>query len=97
MQQQTYVEGQRVTVDGEFRLEGVRTDPTIVIGYVRAPSGALTELVHPHADLVRTDVGTYAVAFISQESGTYSVRLTGAGVVDAVGEAFVNVAPSRVI
>lgn len=96
-QADTYVQGQRVTVDVEFRLDGVRTDPTVVIGTIRSPSGVTVELVYPSADLTRVDVGLYEAAWNSDEPGTYAVRISGAGVVDAVGEAFVNVAPSRVI
>jgi hypothetical protein len=96
-QQATYVQGQRVTVDGVFRLLGVPTDPTVVTAEVRTPSGAHLSLVYPSGDLARTDLGAYEVTVTALEAGTYSIRLSGAGVVDAVGEAFVNVEPSRVI
>lgn len=96
-QQQDYVQGQRVTVDAEFRLAGVLTDPTVVIATVRSPSGAMLELAYPSADLLRVEQGLYEASLTANEAGTYSIRFSGAGVIDAVGEAFVNVAASRVI
>lgn len=97
MQRQEYVQGQRVTVDAEFLLEGVLTDPTVVTVNVRSPSGAALELAYPSADLSRVETGLYEASLTANEAGTYSIRFSGAGVIDAVGEAFVNVQPSRVI
>lgn len=96
-QEQQYVQGQRITVDVVFRLHGVAQDPAVVAAVVRSPSGVQTSLAYPSASLVRVEDGTYEASLQADEAGTYSIRLTGAGVVDAVGEAFVNVAPSRVI
>lgn len=91
-----YVQGQRIMVEGEFRLRGVPTDPSVVSAVVRAPSGTATTIAYPSADLVRLDLGLYEASVTAQESGTYVVRLVGAGVVDAVGEATVNVAATMI-
>lgn len=96
-QEQQYVQGQRVTVDAVFRLHGVAQDPSVVTAVVRTPSGVQVTLAYPSADLTRVETGVYEASLQAEEAGTYSIRLSGAGVVDAVGEAFVNVAASRVI
>lgn len=96
-QEQQYVQGQPVTVDVVFRLHGVAQDPALISAVVRSPSGAQVALVYPSANLVRVETGVYEVSLQAEEAGTYSIRLTGAGGVEAVGEAFVNVAASRVI
>ncbi len=96
-QQQSYVQGQRISCEGEFRLKGVPTDPAVVTCTFRAPDGTGTTLAYPSADLTRLDLGVYEASLVAQQAGTYSIRLAGAGVVDAVGEATVNVARSTVL
>jgi hypothetical protein len=92
-----HVVGQPLVVDGVFRLEGVPTDPTVVSADVRTPTGRHLVLVYPSVNIARVELGRYEVLLTTDEPGTWSVRLSGAGVVDAVGETFVNVAASRVI
>lgn len=92
-----YVEGQRVIIEGVFRLEGVPTDPTLVRCYARAPSGAVEELVYPSTDLVRTDPGTYEATVTATEPGTWGFRMVGAGNVEAVREVTTTVLPSAVL
>ena len=92
-----YVEGQRILVEGEFRLEGVPTDPTVVRFYSRSPAGLVTELVYPSADLVRTDLGTYEAQVTANTPGTWAFRFTGFGTVEAIREVVTFVAASDVI
>lgn len=91
-----YIVGQTVINEIEFRSEGVLRDPTIVRCLVRAPSGAVEELVHPSSRLVRRGVGRYDASVITDAPGTWVFRAVGVGVVDAVQEASVNVAPSLI-
>lgn len=89
--------GQRVPVEGEFRLRGVPTDPVVVRCLVRPPAGGLIQLVYPDESLVRTDIGRYEAAVEVDAAGTWTVRWEGAGIIDAVDEIAIPVAPSVII
>ena len=92
-----HVVGSRLIIEGEFRLDGVPTDPTIVRCYTRSPDGAVAELVYPSADLVRIDLGTYEAFVTATMAGTWGFRFVGLGDVEAVREVVTTVAPSYVI
>lgn len=90
--------GQRVSVEGAFRLGGVLTDPLVVKAYTRAPNGALTTLTYPTTDLTRDMAGVYRIEFTATAAGTWAVRIEGSGGgVEAINETFVNVNASSVI
>lgn len=92
-----FVQGARLVAAAEFRRDGVPIDPTVVRCYVRDPDGSLLELVYPSVDLVRVAVGTYEAYITAVHAGTYGIRFTGAGTVEAVREERVSVAASSVI
>lgn len=94
-----HVQGTRLIVTAEFRLDAVPTDPTVVRCYVRSPDGELTLLAYPSAELVRVEsaVGTYEAYVTATKAGTYGFRFEGFGTVEAVREVTTSVAPSSVI
>ncbi len=92
----TIYKGQRVIVDGEFRLAGVPTDPVVVRCLVRAPGGGLSIIAYPSADMTRREAGIYEAYVTVDAAGTWSFRWEGAGTVDAVDEISVEVRPSAV-
>jgi hypothetical protein len=92
------VAGQRVSVEADFRLGGVLTDPTVVTVYLRSPNAALTTLVYPTTGLTRDMQGVYRVEFTASAAGSWGVRFEGSGGgVEAAKETFVNVNPSLVV
>ena len=86
--------GQQLEVDGEFRRNGELLDPTIVKLYSKAPGGSVVVLTYPHEDLVRLSVGRYVGNVFAATPGSWSFRLEGAGVIDAVQDIQVEVLPS---
>lgn len=88
--------GTRVLVEGDIRLRGVPTDPTLLIFYARSPSGRNTQTTYPDDTINRRDVGLYEANIVVDEVGLWGFRWEGAGVVDAVGEVTLNVAESSV-
>jgi hypothetical protein len=94
----TVVVGQRVSVESDFRLGGVLTDPTVVTAYVRAPNAVLTTYTYPATSLTRDTAGVYRVEFTATNAGSWGVRFEGSGGgVEAVGETFINVHASQVV
>lgn len=91
------VVGSRLAAEFTFRVQGVPTDPTIVKAYVRSPNGVLTTATFPSADFSQVAVGTYRYEFNADLTGTWAARMEGSGAVEAVGEQFIYVQPSRVI
>lgn len=89
-------EGQRVTIECEFRVGGVLVDPLVVQCVIAPPSGGQTALSYPNDNLVRTDVGSYEAHWTLDAGGTWWFRFTGNGGVDAVGEIYVQVERSNV-
>ena len=88
--------GQRIPVEGAFRLRGVPRDPMVVRCLIKPPSGGLVSLVYPNESLRRLDTGLYEAAVAVTEPGTWYFRWEGAGTVDAVTEIPVEVRPSVV-
>lgn len=91
------VVGSRIAAESTFRISGVPTDPTIVTVYVRSPNGVLTTAVYPTTDLTQESVGTYRYEFSADLAGSWAVRFEGTGSVEAAGEQFITVSPSRVL
>lgn len=91
------VVGSRLAAESTFRVQGVPTDPTIVKAYVRSPNGVLTTATFPSTDLTQQAVGTYRYEFNADLEGTWAVRFEGSGALEAAGEQFIHVQPSRVI
>lgn len=96
MSQRVFV-GQRVTIECEFRLLGVPTDPTIVQLTARAPDGSSTTITYPSEYFVRRDVGLYDVSVLVDQPSTWFFRPEGTGVIDAVDEIALEVLASNVI
>jgi hypothetical protein len=92
-----WIVGQRVVLECEFRLKGVRTDPSIVTLTARSPSGVVTSENYPTNEIVKRGVGQYDGIMVLDEPGYWQFRMEGAGVVDAVQELTVFVQPSRVL
>jgi hypothetical protein len=91
------VVGSRIAAESTFRISGVPTDPTIVVVYVRSPNGVLTTATYPTTDLTQESVGTYRYEFTANVAGSWAVRFEGTGAVEAAGEQFIVVSPSRVL
>ncbi len=94
--QATYI-GQRVLVEGDFRLLGVPTDPMVVRCIIRSPTGVLNTLIYPSTALTRRDLGLFEAAVLVDEAGTWAFRMEGAGIVDAVEEHLHAVTASQVL
>ena len=63
--QATYV-GQRLLVEGEFRLAGVPTDPMVVRCIVRSPTGVLNTLIYDQGfSLLDVYMNSYVAATIA--------------------------------
>ena len=89
--------GQRITLEIEFRLFGVPTDPTIVQVTSKDPmTGSSTVITYPDELLTRTDVGQYEASVQVATPGQWHFRTEAAGIVDAVTEAYLDVQPTSV-
>lgn len=93
---QRIVQGQRIGVEGTFRLRGVPRDPVVVRCLVLGPDGRRVSLVYPDESLTRDGEGVYVAAVNVDAPGTWYFRWEGAGTVDAVDELPVPVLPSVV-
>lgn len=93
----TIYAGQRIGVEGTFRLAGVPTDPAVVSCLIRPPGGGLQTLVYPDQSLTRDEPGVYLATVVLDTPGTWSFRWEGAGTVDAIDEIKVPVETSSVI
>lgn len=91
------VVGSRIAAETTFRIAGVPTDPTIIVAYVRSPNGVLMTATYPTVDFTREDVGMFRYEFNADVAGSWAVRFEGSGAVEAAGEQFVTVSPSRVL
>jgi hypothetical protein len=91
----TYV-GQRVLIETIFRLNGVPTDPTIVLITSSSPSGTVSTITYPNANYIRRGVGAFEASILVDEPGQWAFRAEGAGVIDAVNECIVDVQASYV-
>lgn len=91
------VVGSRLAAESTFRIEGVSTDPTIVVVYTRSPNGVLTTATFPTLDLTQIDTGIYRYEFNADVAGSWGIRFEGSGAVEAAAEQIITVAPSRVI
>lgn len=91
----TYV-GQRVLIETVFRLNGVPTDPTVVLVTAKSPGGGQVTLTYPAAEFIRRDVGIFEASFLVADPGSWTFRVEGAGVVDAVNEMVLPVTASGV-
>lgn len=89
--------GQSIVCSIEYRLEGVLIDPSIVKAFYRKPGGTLREINFPAPEFAKIDIGLYELTVLADESGTWAFRSVGVGVIDAVQEGVVNVAPSLVL
>lgn len=89
--------GQRIIVEGEFRLAGVAKDPLLVRFFMRGPSGALITIAYPDNAVVRRSTGRYEASVVVDVPGTWYFRWEGSGVIDAVEELTVPVRGSNVL
>jgi len=94
---QPHVEGQRLIIEAEFRLEGVPTDPSVIQCFVRSPAGVTTQLAYPSPDLSRLDLGLYEANVLADGPGTWTFRFIGSGAVEAVREVDASVSASKVL
>lgn len=78
--------GTRMLIEVEFRLNGVPTDPTLVSVTYRSPSGTQATVQYPTLDFTRRSAGLYEISILTDAAGTWVVRATGTGIVDAVNE-----------
>lgn len=88
--------GQRILIEVEFRLNGVPTDPTIVICTSRSPGGVVSTLTYPNAAFIRRSVGLFEASVLVNEPGTWILRAEGAGIVDGVNELTQPVLPNGI-
>lgn len=93
---QPIIVGARVSVEADFRLAGVLTDPIAVTAIVRSPGGDASDYTFP-TTITRDAAGVYRVEFTADEAGPWAVRFEGSGLVEAVNETLVSVQPSSVI
>lgn len=84
--------GQVLEIANEFRREGEPDDPTLITVRTKAPSG--TTSVITKAGMTNPAVGEWVATMTVDEPGSWSFRTEAAGVVDAVTEVAITVAPS---
>lgn len=89
-------EGQRVTIECEFRVAGGLRDPLVIQCTTRTPSGGEETMTYPDADLVRVEAGKYEAHVTLDQGGTWWFRFAGHGGVEAVSETYVEVEHSHV-
>lgn len=78
--------GQRITIEIEYRLLGVPTDPTIVTCTSRSPLGTVSTLTYPNEAFIRRSAGLFEASILVDEAGTWIFRGESAGIVDGVNE-----------
>ena len=88
--------GQKITIEGEFRLLGNPEDPIVIQLRYKSPNGSTITLSYPSADLRRVSQGFYEGFVTVDLPGSWWFRWIGAGVVEAVNEQFLEVLPSNV-
>jgi len=80
----TYLVGQRLTSRCQFDRSGVLTDPTSITCQVKAPSGTVTTNIPP--TVVKESTGIYVLDWTPTAAGTWVVKWTATGNVEAVDE-----------
>jgi hypothetical protein len=87
--------GQKVRLQGIFKVLGVNTDPTTITLKIKSPAGVSTTYTFALGTVTRSDTGIYYKDLSINASGAWHYNWTGTGLVEAADETWLLVEHSE--